>query len=111
MNPSELLMQLEEQSSMADQAQANQEREQLATLALMECHRLGLPDDLLRHLCMECGIKFDAIGGGKWCVEYENEDHAWVRHGKYNMLDDAKNIAKLLIDGGSTSAIRIYEDY
>jgi hypothetical protein len=44
-----------------DQQQMHEERERMSEAALIECARMGLVEDHLRQLCMECGISYDLI--------------------------------------------------
>lgn len=46
---------------MAALWEINKHRERLSELALLDCARLGLADDLLRHLCVETGVKYSNI--------------------------------------------------
>lgn len=49
------------QSAMMDMQRMHEERERMSEAALIECARMGLAEDHLRQLCMECGIGYERV--------------------------------------------------
>jgi hypothetical protein len=53
----------QEQDARNDMAEDYLQQERLSEAALIDCARLGLPEDRLRHLCEKCGVPFDRVVG------------------------------------------------
>ncbi len=51
----------QERDARNDMAEDYNVRQRLSEAVLIDCARLGLPDDRLQHLCLECGVLFKRI--------------------------------------------------